>query len=107
MESQLWKDLQDLSLLFDKEEKWIKNKFAQNANGWVVDSCSPNAVCWCLHGGINKITNISITRRENLVRVISEQTGENIIAWNDQKERTFADITAVINHAKKKEFAAL
>ena len=36
---------------------WTQGWYAHNADGFDVESCNPEAVCWCSVGAINKVAH--------------------------------------------------
>jgi hypothetical protein len=41
--------------LLEKPEAWIRENFARNKDGVMVDESSPDAVCWCLDGAVCRV----------------------------------------------------
>ncbi len=43
-----------LQELFADESRWTKGQFAKTKTGIQTSAFDPNAVCWCLAGGVAK-----------------------------------------------------
>jgi hypothetical protein len=40
--------------LFQDKSKWTTGEFARDNSGYSMSFDSPDAVCWCLHGALDK-----------------------------------------------------
>jgi hypothetical protein len=67
---QMLEDLCAVRELLDRPSRWTKGAFARNDAGVVVSPLSENAVCWCLLGAMHKVTGLSESRYEDLVRAL-------------------------------------
>ena len=63
--SQLVTDLKALKDLLADKGNWTQGEFARNAEGGRVGSTSKTAVCWCVLGGLQKVTNRTQIRYSN------------------------------------------
>lgn len=98
-----------LSELLDKPEKWTKGSSARDKNNKQVHPQEPEAVCWCLEGGLRCVTNGNRwspwveTLRSTIIRLFPNRTdplGVKIIStFNDHPDTTFEDIQKVIKEA--------
>ena len=59
-------DLKAVYKLLRAKSRWTKGTFARNRSGGHVGSDSPEAVCWCLSGAINKIGSDAVRRAIDL-----------------------------------------
>lgn len=83
-----------LQELFSSEARWTQKKVARNKDGQGRFPNSPEAVQWCLVGGIDKCYD-----GEELILVhhkVKNYLGMSLTIWNDYPDRTFADIRRVI-----------
>lgn len=90
---QLLNDTNSLKDLFSNPKKWGKGSFAKNASNTPRKVSDPDAVCWCLMGGIAKVCDVDpyeitvINRSYLLAFSLSETLGsfnvKSIMAWND------------------------
>ena len=71
--------------LLDSPEKWTKGVMARDANGEHVLHDSPNAVCWCMLGAIERCLNAGGAAR---VRDVLEARGlgRSISGFNDSTD---------------------
>ena len=80
--------------LYTDPEKWCQGSAAQDANGDAVTPDNPAACKWCLIGAC-ALLGIP------LGDVFSSKTGDLlhvIMDWNDDSERTQADVLAMLEH---------
>lgn len=87
--------------LFVDSFRWIQHDWAQSEEGAHCSFDHPNAVRFCLVGGINKCYPDINSQRS--IRVKIEKYIDNlessapIMVWNDSSDRTFQDILDLIN----------
>lgn len=77
--------LRALRVLLADPDHWTQGASARDESGAVCASRSPEAVRWCLHGGMHKVTPpLAAWLRWDMVWVFSEAgTPENISGFND------------------------
>lgn len=97
IESQL-KDLRAVRALFSGPDKWTKGAYARDSHGTTVDPQSKHAVQWCLSGALWKESS-GFDAGTSCFFAIREYIGISIIIWNDAPERTFDDVTALLDKA--------
>ena len=96
--------------LFKSARQWTKRAYARDHKnkkiGRMVDECGPDAVCWCLLGGLRRCypdLNEYAEARKRLVMAISLHKGRENISipeFNDSVNTRFSDIRAVIEKAQ-------
>ncbi len=102
----------NLRQLFDSPSKWTKGAPARNEFGVLVFHDSPNAVCWCLAGGLNKcfvgrandLAFIALRQaaRELFPQRQTETSDLMVVAQiNDHPDTTFEDVIAIINKTEE------
>lgn len=71
-------------------DTWTKHAFARNDKGEAVSSKNPNAICWCLAGGLEKAAEEESTKneiveetRKHLVTMIKKKGVPSIASFND------------------------
>lgn len=107
--TRLLKNLDKLNALFSGPEKWIQGSFAKTKSGKPVGSNEDSACCWCIAGGVNRITYQKNEEYAEMRAALSETIGGNYalgtstyVAWNEKPERTFADIKKLIADTKER-----
>lgn len=100
----------DLELFFEKNE-WCQGGYAQDSKGFFVDESSPEAVSFCLLGGMIKAVKlkpggvgmgaVAIALRRCIVHRKSDPSTlyADIASWNDCKGRTKEDVLAMCHKA--------
>ena len=92
--------------LFTDESKWNKERYAVDAYGISVDPLNTRytPVKFCLMGGINYCYRDAADRKrvcEEIKATIDpaspHTTNYIIIGWNDDLNRTFADVKGLVN----------
>lgn len=83
--------------LLSDESKWTKGAYARNALGRQALVEDSEAVCWCFEGAIMKCYGdiLSQVIEDKILAKISLQN-HSIITWNDDSERTFAEVKALV-----------
>jgi hypothetical protein len=118
--TQLLDDLVALRALIGTPERWTQRTNARLARveGRAVPTSSHDAqaVCWCLQGGIMKVTEAELqkagSRRVEVERALNGQLvgweppedlnttdGFRYIAWNDDPVRRHAEVVALVDRA--------
>ncbi len=75
--------------------KWTKGYYAKNTLGEFVSPTDKSATCWCIDGAIRAVLGPRFTwlpASEAIAKVI----GEQVSTWQDDKERTHADVIGVL-----------
>lgn len=94
--------------LFKSARQWTTGAYARDHKnkkiGLTVEECGPDAVCWCLLGGLRRCYPDPLIRaeaRKRLVMAIAIHSGreKSIPEFNDSKNTRFRDIKAVIEKA--------
>jgi hypothetical protein len=66
---------------------WIQGHFARDKNGWLTESESRNAVCWCSIGALRSAAKGTNQFSMNAMRVMENciplENGMNIAEYND------------------------
>ena len=76
------------------ESKWCKNYLGMTPDGLGVRECHPKAVSFCLIGAIFKAYHCNSVYVVDRVR---NHLGTSSVAkWNNEPERTFAQVRALI-----------
>ena len=82
--------------LLTDETRWSQGAYAHRADGEVVKFSSPEAVSFCLVGAISRCYWL-LKDRKPIYDAVCDQIGESFIPdWNDAKERTFAEVRALV-----------
>jgi hypothetical protein len=89
--------------LREHPEHWTQNCFACDRLGIDVLSNDPNAVCWCLHGHVQK--RIGWPPRNPgeydyayygaILRLLADGCCARVTVWNDEIGRTVDDVIAL------------
>jgi hypothetical protein len=86
--------------LLDTPEKWTKGAFARDSKGDPVDPVSPEAVCWCIEGALQKCYPNYDDRWEAVYyRLLEVRKYGGIIFWQDNPERTYEEVIEVLKLA--------
>jgi hypothetical protein len=96
---QLLDDLDALDALFSDESKWTKRLNARAVDGGEAPPLSHNAVCWCLEGGVARVTGrvFPNARYYNLLDEFRITCGaDEVYTWNDSRRRTFVQVKKLI-----------
>lgn len=78
--------------LLAKPDSWTQGEYAETDSGRGVEADSPDAVCWCAWGAIIRVYGVGW---ETIGRV-EHRVGDSITAWNDNPDRTHAEVLAVL-----------
>jgi hypothetical protein len=83
-----------------KPGAWTKGHLALDAQGKPVNPTYPEAVRWCLAGGLQSVaggagTELFCSAYARLSRTI----GSGVAAWNDTASRTQAEVVAALRTA--------
>ena len=83
MNSHLLTDLKALLKLLRAKSRWTQGAMAKNKLGVTVKPRSPNAVCWCLTGGMRKIAPRNSGRYLNMRQALRNESLCSIEDYND------------------------
>lgn len=84
--------------LLTDESKWVQQTYALDEVGNNVYSNNPNATRWCLVGALYRCYGDSSTVLSVIYRKVYTAIGNQLISeWNDDPDRTFADIKHLID----------
>jgi hypothetical protein len=86
--------------LLDTPEKWTKEVFARDCKGDEVDPESPEAVCWCVKGALQKCYPNYDDRWEAAYhRLLEVRKYKHIVDWQDDPRTTYEEIIKVLKLA--------
>jgi len=78
--------------------RWTKGRMARDAAGERAYSRSPEAVCWCAAGALNKVSSAwGVQEAQGIL--FASVSGKGIAAFNDDPTTTHADILAAFDRA--------
>jgi hypothetical protein len=117
-------DLLNISALV--REGWTQSCSARNAYGEATAAADPQACCWCLTGALaraipygpavenierrlaaTKALNTALrTRPRWTIADSSIEDRSHLEVWNDQRERTQAEVVELVEQAIKLELAS-
>src|SRR5262245_38627325 len=84
------------------EDGWCQHAIARQANGDETHELDPDATEWCMSGAYYKWANGTASEVTTCYSLkISTITGENWGAWNDNPDRTQAEVVAVLREVEK------
>ena len=73
---------------------WCQRWWARDRLGLEVHSGSPEACYWCAAGAVNSTTN-DFNVRGRAEAALNKVLGQDVRIWNDQPERTQAEVLAL------------
>lgn len=86
-----------LKELFKSEANWCQRSLALDKDSNPTGYYSPDAVCWCLEGGIAKCYVENFEIRKKIASKIYADNMWDFTFWNDNPLRTFQDIYKLVN----------
>lgn len=107
--------IEGMLVLFSDEAKWTKNLLAKNADGQDVACDSPEATCFCMMGGIDRVTygvegetneeatcmipdlKAEIDTYDYIHNAVVEKGGSSIPSFNDSTD--YPTMMTVLNRA--------
>ena len=90
--------LKEARRLITQKKMWNQHQRALDKDGYWVNPCSPNAVCWCPIGAIEKVCTDSNQVMINSVAMVLEEVMEgNIVLFNDT--RSHREVLRAFDHA--------
>ena len=84
-----------LQELFARDGSWTQGALARDAAGEKCYPADPEAVCWCLVGGVLKV---DYANQQHIFDLLSQATGGSLVLlsrWNDAPGRTIEDVRAL------------
>lgn len=89
--------------LLAEREGWRKNGFAGMTDGNICALMSEEAVCFCLAGALYRVMGVRPPENgraiEDAVRAMGFVYRQRLIWWNDDPERTHADVLERLDNA--------
>lgn len=83
--------------LISDPKRWTKGYFAKTALGAPCGSLSDRAICWCISGAINKVSEFKNHQvAYDRLRLV---VGPLITQFNDDPKTTHADVIAAFDRA--------
>jgi len=83
-----------LELFGENGEHWTQNSYAKTYDGHICSYDSPEAVCWCLLGAMNKLFPIDSGYDDILLNRILKRNYGGIVGFNDNS--TFTEVKEVL-----------
>ena len=88
------------------EKGWTQGAWARNRKGTPVNEDSTRAVCWCALGALWKADGIGSYGLNALVKASGGEVHPTTISgWNDNPDRTQAEVLALFDKAIEAERA--
>ena len=109
--------IQKTRTLIERKENWTKGAFARNFGGYVVESASNDAVCWCVSGALRRVfaqedaeaKTDKMYEKNNVFEQLNEVIKEGtkgvfgmISAFNDDSKTTHEDVLRVFDRVIEK-----
>ena len=86
--------------LFTDASKWTQGPSAKQSDGTPCSEYSAEACSWCLAGAINKCyDDIPTAHKVNIKETLSQTLGMHFIDWNEEPNRTFEEVKALVEKA--------
>lgn len=96
--------------ILSNEGRWIQEADAIDDGGRVVDALDPGACKWCLLGAFKLATKDDlptwepgVLALEGILGISPQNTNETITHWNDDDDRSHAEVMALLNRAIEEE----
>lgn len=99
MKTKTLRKFKSLQELFARAARWQKGWFAATRKGVRCYSDDPNAVCFCLFGGLERVYGTGVKNQQMVNRLKQTLPDTSFVAWNDAPERTIQDIRALVKKA--------
>jgi hypothetical protein len=89
--------------LIEPEGRWTQDGYAKDVIGRDIYPDDPSAVCFCALGAIARAGGFDpdIKPDHPAVTTLHAAVGEWVPVWNDQPERTQAEVVAALREAAK------
>jgi hypothetical protein len=88
-----------LELFEGHPERWTKGAFAKNANGDCRMTCDPEAVCFCLLGGLTLVYGYNLGTAEKAEQLQIPKGYTGVDDFNDAPGTTFEMVLEVVRKA--------
>lgn len=86
--------------LLTPEGAWTQNEYAKTRTGRPCSVTSPRAVCWCLDGALwHETTAEGWDQAREAVIAVLDSPPSFILVWNDDPDRTQAEVLALLDRA--------
>jgi hypothetical protein len=83
--------------LLSDESKWTKGTMARNESGIAISTTNGEACCFCLWGAMVWCYGLDLSEYSRVKKQIQVELGLDTIGqWNDQPERTFEEVQALV-----------
>jgi hypothetical protein len=96
--------------LYDGPDKWTKDEFAKDGDGDEAEVDNKDAVCWCLVGAARFCYDDETAREEVFQKMAARIAGEPgapkrpvsasdqemVELWNDDPDREFREVRALV-----------
>ena len=79
---------------------WCQGAGSRNAEGREVRSAAPDAVSWCLTGGITASSLVTERGWLRMTDAIREIVGKDITGWNDAPGRTQGEVVELLERVE-------
>lgn len=95
--------LRALRRLFKRDgSAWIQGNYARRSkrSRRSVDPCDPDAACWCLLGGLEKVTSCCSESKiyyRALKALDKENSNGYLVGWNDAEGRKFSEVRGLLD----------
>lgn len=80
--------------LLREPKNWTQGEAARDADGHRVTANSPSAVCFCIIGAASKCYGFG--NHYKIVDDLFWELGMRPSAWNDNRDRTHAEVLALV-----------
>lgn len=87
--------------LIEKPERWIQHDYARDADGGEVTPDDSDATCFCMLGALARSAHAMEHEAHRLpaALVLSTTVGGRVHHWNDDPDRTHAEVLAAFDRA--------
>ncbi len=88
-----------VSELLTDASRWTQGAYGRDRNGDPVLLRSKAAVCWCLAGAVAFCYRDGVHWSDDVANDVELRIGKRLggmTAWNDDPDRTFAEVRALI-----------
>ncbi len=91
--------LVNLRRLLSRPDRWGQGEAAMDSAGISVDPLSSDAVCWCLLGGLSKVTENYPDIYDDTIMLLGREMSlsTGLVAWNDDQERKHEDVLYLLD----------
>lgn len=108
--TQIYNQLRRLDRLFSDRSKWTTREIARDKTRRQIPARNKSAVCWCLAGGVSKVTDMDVFQSEvPLYLFLSKEVmhyhtlwSHSIPSFNDASNTEFVDIKEFLKYCINK-----